>query len=169
MVVAGIDPGKSGAIVFINTDSNSVVDWLPMPLCPEKAEIATERLIEAIKQHKPKIIYIEKVHAIFGSSARSTFEFGRAYQAAIDSCRAASIAYSMVAPKEWQKRAYLNSNVEIIKKKNGKTNDTKAMALAVFNKLYPNQRFLKSTRSRKDHDGAIDALLIARFGNATEL
>lgn len=110
---------------------------------------------------KIKVAYVEKVHAIYGSSASSTFTFGRNYQAALCGLEASDIPYRLVAPKDWQKTVLCKKN-KIFKNKNKV--DTKAMAREAAKVIFKDESFLKTPRSKTPHDGLVDAALIATYG-----
>ena len=83
-----------------------------------------------------------------------------------DALAANSIQYVDIAAKTWQN--YSRTNEDIVFKneltKTGKKKiDTKKTALNVAGRLFPNESFLATKRSRVKHDGIIDATLIAYY------
>jgi hypothetical protein len=66
----------------------------------------------------------------------------------------------LVQPKKWQ--ADIWANVDKIYK-TGKKIDTKKTSLMAAKRLFPNESFLATSRSRVPHDGIVDAALIAQY------
>jgi len=82
-------------------------------------------------------------------------------------CIALSIPYMKVPPKTWQKELFIG--IPEISKSNNKTKsgesrDTKAMALMAAKQLYPTVDIPIAVGTKKEHDGAVDALLICDYG-----
>jgi len=154
----GIDIGKSGAIVTINSKLE-IVEKNTIPLIKGTTEIDITTLNSIIKDSKSNNFYIERVHSIFGSSAKSNFSFGTTNGLIIGLVHANKKSYTLVNPKDWQKVAW--EGVAAVRK--GKKVDTKATSSIACARLFPNESFRKQ-RSEKDHDGLVDAVLISYYG-----
>lgn len=174
----GIDPGKHGGSVLINI--NDYNDQVHIPTKVKDGRVDVMYTVNALEPYKDyiQVAFIEDVHAIFGSSASATFEFGHAAGAlygAVQALLGASIPVGYIQPKMWQKVAW--SGLEPIKGdpvkdsktgkqkilKNGKLQwktDTKATSSAAAHILFPNVSFIPP-RCRNEHDGLVDAALIA--------
>jgi hypothetical protein len=161
MLVIGVDTGRHGAFVALNgqgrivhkavfTEGKNGIDF--------HAYIAGLRSIAT----PDTIAYVEEVHAIFNSSAGSTFKFGRNFQLALDGLMAAGITLKLITPKAWQKELFAGLT-PIYKPKTDKLH-TKAMAAKVALKHHELKHLLNTTRSKKPHEGLVDAALIARYG-----
>ena len=136
-------------------------------------EIDMVKLIDMLKAVAPlvKLCVMEDVHSIFGSSAGSNFQFGRVTGIMETALIAAGIIPYKVQPKAWQKIAWEGTEVVKLptgrKNKAGKPlfkNDTKATSLNAATRLFPNESFLATSRSKIPHDGWVDAALIAYYG-----
>lgn len=160
MVVLGVDPGQNGAYVSLTQDGK--IHQKGTFSLTKGGDIDFKGYIEAIRalDPKPTVAYLEEVHAIYRSSAASTFSFGRSYQLAIDGLVANDIEIKYVPPKAWQKEVVTSP----IKHKWGGQKDIKAMALASAQEHFVGEGFLKTPRSRVPHDGLVDASLIALYG-----
>jgi len=169
--IIGIDPGKNGAIALLSNDG-SILETFVMPSIAN--ELDTNELNNIIKSRDAESIecvYIEKVHALFGSSASSTFTFGRVCGIIEGVVVANGLKYIMVEPKVWQKELFQGIPE---KRKPSKINkkgieikgrlDTKAMAEIACSRLFPNEKFTASEKSKKYHDGKGDAVLIGEYG-----
>lgn len=98
MILSGIDPGKKGALSFINT-STRYVAVEDMPLKDDKVDGV--EIFNILNYHHPEKVAIEKVTgSSFGKNRKmggvSMFNFGASFEAA----RLASTFYSNVPPKE---------------------------------------------------------------------
>tara|TARA_B110001454_G_C12467905_1_gene329091 strand:+ start:62 stop:514 length:453 start_codon:yes stop_codon:yes gene_type:complete len=122
----GIDPGKNGGISICWADGS--IDAYRFP---KKQELLVN-IIEKIKKHCRvencnSVWVIEDVHALFGSSAKATFSFGRNlgyWEGVLSSKR---IKWKKVSPKIWQ------SNYTLSKDKKDRKNELKAIAQGLVN------------------------------------
>lgn len=176
MNIIGIDPGKKGAIAFLHSDSRKHTHI--MPLIANEFDIRQFTVLLGggyIADRSQYHFYIEKVHAIFGSAAGATFNFGHICGAIEGVVSTLGFAYTLVQPKTWQKVMYQGipeirkASIKITKGKRagtlmkGKLN-TKAMSLLAAKRLFPNVNLFASDKSKMPHDGIVDALLIAEYG-----
>ena len=173
MNVIGVDPGKKGAIVVLN-ERGEFVEADVMPLVGGM-ELDVNALRDILEANMPCHVFIEDVHAIYGSAAGATFTFGgicEAIRATVVCCR---IPYTKVQPKAWQKIIYqgipeIRKPSKIIKKgkRAGQTIkgalNTKAMSEVAAKRLFPNEDLRASERCSVSHDGIVDAMLIAEYG-----
>lgn len=91
---------------------------------------------------------------------------GMGLQLIYDALSCSSINYIDFASKTWQNYSRTNEDIVFRKEltKTGKLKiDTKATAINVANRLYPNVSFNSTKKSSKPHDGIVDALLIAYY------
>lgn len=179
--ILGSDPGKHGAIVLINVDDLS--DQIHIPTKVKDGRIDTLHWYNTILPYKDSIIAAvkEEIHAIFGSSASSTFEFGASdgmLDAFLQLLSNTKFPVYKVQPKNWQSCAWKKvdkvNGDPIMDKETGlqkedkdgnprfKT-DTKATSAKAAHKLFPGVSFVPK-RCRNEHDGVIDAALIAYYG-----
>lgn len=182
--VLGADPGKHGGIVLI--DINNHLNQLHFPTKVKDGRVDIETMFKTIYPFKDslKCAVKEEIHAIFGSSASSTFEFGaadgalEAFLKILSNSSENKFPVYTVQPKAWQSVAW--KGVELVKgdpimdkgtKKQKVTKkgelrfktDTKATSMAAAHALFPGVSFIPP-RCRNEHDGLIDAALIAYWG-----
>lgn len=179
--VIGADPGKHGAIVFLNVDDFSDQIHVPTKVSSATGEIDYVGLYNSLMTFDKGTIIgaaVEQVHAIYGSAAGSTFSFGEAY----GSLRATMLiagdvmhfpVYS-VPPKMWQKVAWhgvdkvqypalSKGKVRVTSKGNiVMETDTKATSSKAAQHLFPAVSFVPP-RCKNEHDGLVDAALIAYY------
>lgn len=159
MIRIGIDPGKQG---FICSMTDSSISYYQIPLIGKEVDLdELDNIIDFITlTHDDVHCVIEDVHAIFGSSAKATFNFGWIVGVLEALLVAHGIPYTKVQPKEWQKEMWQGISKQ--KKANGRT-DTKAMSLLAAKRLFPDEDLTATARSTKEHDGKIDSLLMAEY------
>ncbi len=165
--IAGIDIGKDGAIVVIDGKGNLIRKTVTPKIGNELDYVEFSKFMEGVD-----MCVIEEVHAIFGSSAKATFSFGQVFAAPQAICAAMKIPYSLVQPKIWQREMFEGIPAMFRPKKPKQkkpTRDTKGMALLASSRLFPNLDLTPTERSKKPHDGIVDALLIAEYGRRHRL
>lgn len=154
----GIDVGKDGGIViFSNRD---IVLKMTMPCIGNQIDLCCIRSVFLDYVENDIHAVIEDVHALFGASAKATFNFGWSLGVLEGLLAGMGISYTKIAPKVWQKEMW-QGVVPIYK--SGKTIDTKATSLLSAKRLFPKEDLRKSERSVKPHDGIVDALLMAEY------
>lgn len=162
-VFIGIDIGKGGAITIIKDDGS--IDSYVTPTLPD-GDIDVRgfyAILSAIPEKYVKMVVVEKVHAIFGSSAGATFEFGRSAGIVEGLICVSGLPYTMVPPKEWQKEMW--AGVTKVTRSGKKSVDTKATSLVAVKRLFPDANLFDKSkpRSQKIHDGVVDSLLMAEY------
>ena len=147
MITIGIDPGKSGGIVFINRDK-----IIEMYKCPQTIEEMAE-LLEPYRMTWESTIpitaYIEQVHAFPSDGRSSVFKFGTNYGIWQGLLGANKIETKFIAPQVWMK------SLELPKDKVSRKKELKTIAQKVVDKQKLNKRVTLHTA---------DAVLIGMFG-----
>lgn len=164
----GIDIGKNGAIVVIGPTGVVSTSIMPMIGKGKGSEIDKKALRDFFWSYADEktVVVIEDVHSIFGVSAGSNFQFGRALGIIEGLVEVLQLPYYKVSPKTWQGTCF--EGVPVIEKPGTKAKgrnsyDTKAMALIAAQRLYPKLDLRKSQKAEKPHDGIVDALLMAHY------
>lgn len=166
-IYVGIDVGKDGGLAFLY--ENGQLDVHKVPTIADQISIVDlHQIIEEyiIDSDGNLICAVEDVHSIFGASAKSNFQFGRALGILEGIVSTRRLQWIKVSPKDWQKVAW--QGIPLIRKpseKPGKDGpvDTKATSLLASKRLFPNETFIPTSRSKKPHDGLVDAALIAYY------
>lgn len=153
----GIDPGKSGFITCLSGNSFS---HYAMPKIGDEVDVAElNRIISTFP--KDSFAVIEDVHAIFGSSAKATFEFGKIVGILEALLVANSVPFTKVAPKTWQKTMLQGIPIQ---KKAGKTsNNVKLMSEMACKRLFPDLDLRRTDRCTKPDDNKVDSILICAY------
>jgi len=155
----GIDTGKHGGIVALNSNNFIIGKWV-MPL-DIGGEIDLKALDVIFKGFRPSV-YGETIVTIEdpGKHAKSSqaiggmrYGFGIVKQA----CVSNGISFHTTSSRVWQSYYWTNRDDNLT---------TKDKAYIVAHDLWQNESFLHpgKPRSRKAHDGLVDAALIALYG-----
>ena len=160
----GIDPGGSGFFVLIDVDSRRIVSSKAIAFSPDKQLLVSEIenwLVGVLEVNEAKITRccLEEVHAIFGASAKSTFQFGRTFGSLETFLALHGISFRPIQPKKWQKKMWEGVKPII---RGGKVS-TKEMSLAAAMKLFPGETFLRTPRCKTPDDNMVDAALLAYY------
>jgi crossover junction endodeoxyribonuclease RuvC len=146
----GIDPGVSGAIAILDSESVTTFDMPTMTSGKKQMVNAAElaKLLESYRRQREGgvCIYLEQVSAMPGQGVSSMFNFGVSFGIVQGITGALQIPMILVTPQSWKKRAGL------LKK-------DKDAARTLAQQLYP-----AAPLGRKKDIGRADAILIARFG-----
>lgn len=159
MIHVGIDVGKSSFICAIGQTGEYY--FVQIPMINDEIDINGLSYVIRNLSYDKSFAVIEDVHAIFGSSAKATFEFGRVAGILEALLVANSIPYAKVKPKEWQKEMW--QGVPILKKEGKTSNDTKAISLMAAQRLFPDVDLRKSDRAKIPDHNKVDALLLCEY------
>tara|TARA_Y100000296_G_C5180060_1_gene263680 strand:- start:15319 stop:15828 length:510 start_codon:yes stop_codon:yes gene_type:complete len=163
----GIDFGSKGGLTLL--EGNQIIMKTAMPYKDGKTDIpkllsfCTDIMSEVDLSNLK--IYGEKLHAIFGSSAKATFSFGKVYGETIGVIESVLGEIELVRAVDWQKEIFKAYEIKEVKKNNSNRRDTKTMALHAALTVWPNEDWRASSRHRIVHDGIIDSALIALYGS----
>lgn len=175
----GIDPGSIGfiSVLFPNGEKEFYsID--------ENDDLALGRIFKDIKKRSWEVVAcMEQVHAIFGASAGSTFNFGEIFGVLKGLLIANEIPYHLVAPKDWQKDIWIHQDeIYVVKsrtmtdkdtgvkyQKNYKAVDPKPTSINAARRLFPNIDLRKNERCKKIDDNKVDSLLMAEYARRKNL
>ncbi len=155
-VIVGIDNGISGGLCALSAFDGAVLGYRAMPTkqVADKSEVDIPELLEWLEPYrKDMVVCIEEPlkHAKSSQAMRSmSISFGLI----VGACEAKQFSIHRVQVKEWQ---------DVMLGKKLAKGMTKVAALAAANKLWPQQKWIATNKSRVPHDGMIDAALIAHY------
>jgi crossover junction endodeoxyribonuclease RuvC len=161
MIVSGLDPGKSGALVTLFEDGSTLVNRVPLmegKLRPGKksaAKIPDERQWSRDWRNQllfstPDVFVVEAVHGWKGQSAGASFSFGRSMGFAMATILYVDVPIHPAPPSVWKQRLGISQD--------------KADAIAEALRLVPS---LAPHLTRKMDDGVAEAGLLAYYGLMT--
>ena len=158
----GIDPGLQGGIAIIYPGKIET-SAMPTILQGKKNSYHHSRLRAFFSRFNdagyPPILHIknyavlEEQHSFPQQGVVSTcslcYGFGVLKQCLVDF----AIPHEVILAKDWQKEFGIS----------GRKGNTKAQALQICQSLFPDLNLLATERSKKPHEGIVDAMLIAEF------
>src|SRR5215472_10243758 len=109
MIIAGIDPGLSGALAFLDAASSMVLDIVDMPTLAlsrggkKKRELDAHALARLIGAQPIGHAFVEQVGAMPGQGVSSVFAFGKAYGVGIGALAALGVPYTLTPPAVWKR------------------------------------------------------------------
>lgn len=156
-VIVGIDPGSKGFACVLRNGKD--YEWIPLNDLEHIMRIFEEVALGN------GIIAIEEVHALLGSSAKSTFQFGYNVGMIHGLMKSVHVPYVMVPPKKWQKALWCHSDID---KVGGKVN-TKRTSLNCASRLFPNVDFRRTDKCKIIDDNKVDATLICEYARRSNL
>ena len=159
MLIIGIDPGISGAILFF--ENGEIKDVIDMPNMAEgkknKKQINGPQLFNELDkriqniQKKNISVVVERVSAMPGQGVTSMFNFGQSFGVIKGICSAMQLPIYFISPSKWKK--YFN----LIK-----TSKDASRAKAI--EIFP---YISTKLQRKKDSNKAEAILIASFFNNT--
>lgn len=168
----GIDPGIKGYVSIIDNNGRFIESF---PLFtdlnnPEMSELSKNLFILTKYEDRCHVI-IENVHALFGSSAKGTFNFGFVCGAIEGIISTLGLPYTKINPKVWQKMMFKGEGSLFKLSTTGKTHvlDTKKMSFNVCHKVFPTVDLRRSSRAKKEDDNKADSLMMAEYGRRMNL
>lgn len=150
MIYLGIDPGKKGAIAAIETNLDGDIEYIDA--MPFVNEIDYMHFLEDRLAFRKAVSFrccLEKVGPHPGEGVKSSFSFGENFGFIRGLLVACKIPYQLVLPQKWKREFSLGSD--------------KNESIEVCRRLFPDIDLRASERSRKDHDGMAEALLMAEY------
>jgi crossover junction endodeoxyribonuclease RuvC len=155
MNVLGIDPGQSGGLVLLGPSGN-ILDKKVMPVDGtgdlDKQTFA-DILVEWWLWNKFHV-YLERI-VPFALTAKSALTFGRQLGMIEQFLWEHSYPVTFVEAPKWTKEIHQGIDANL---------KPKIRSSIAVERLFPGVRLLGSDKSKKNHDGLVDALLIAEYG-----
>lgn len=144
--ILAIDPGKSGALAFLNGVAEVIAVYdMPVIGSGKGAEVSGAQLADLIRLHRPRHAIIEQVGAMPGQGVSSMFRFGESYGVAKGVVAGCGVSFSLVTPAKWMREMSLS----------GKDKETHRQEAI---RLFPSNCDI--LKRKKDH-GRAEAILLA--------
>ena len=164
MNILGIDPGLNGGLVLLDKDG-AIAFKSVMPTIKLKSGKKTKNILDLpalfsmLSSLDVSTCYYEKVSSMPGQGVSSTFSFGYSFGAIEMALVACKIPYVLVPPQTWCKEMHQGLSKDM---------DAKDRSLLIFKRMYPGVDLRATERCTTQHDGLIDALLLAAYGRKQE-
>lgn len=168
--VCGIDPGLTGAFVFI--ENGSIVNIVDMPTVKivvgkrKRSVVDSEQITNIFKKYffSDTIVYIEKAHAMPGQGVVSMFTNGETFGKLTQACFDFGLVPHIIRATDWKKEFKLQSGKKV--EKSEKKIKTFELAVEVFKdeSLFCRKYKRNQEEKIKILDGRSDAAMIAYYG-----
>lgn len=147
-VYAGIDPGLSGAIGFLDAEARfvAVVDMPVLPTTTSRKCIDAEALAGILRQYAPCFSLIERVGPRPGEGAVGAFGFGHTFGGIMAVLATLRLPHDLVQPATWKRRAGIPAGA------------AKGCSVATCKRLLPDAA---DHLTRVKDDGRAEALLLS--------
>lgn len=103
MIVLGIDPGVSGALVFNDAGTLTVHDMPTVEVRGKRVIDASALILKLRLVRQPSMVVLEHVQGVQGSGATSAFSFGRGFGVIEGVVAALGYPMTLVRPQTWTK------------------------------------------------------------------
>lgn len=150
-LILGIDPGKTGALAWLNQKTGELNHIEDMPRLDGAALGATLR--DLLVEHPAVVAWVEKIGYMPGQQGRATFS--QHYGTILGALGAWDIPVRHVAASKWKRAAGLT------KRKGETRTQTKTRSRQAAIELFPSW---SNSFSRAKDDGRAEAALIALHG-----
>lgn len=190
-VYIAIDPGLKGALVALKGREVIFQTHMPMTAWGFDTKKLCAIIQKIMKENDDVSVVTERLHAIFGAMASSTFKLGMAYQNVLSATQLTGCRLIEVKPTEWTKEIWTNLNPiykEVSKKKKAEKEekaklaeaqgkkprkdapkfDSKKMSLQAIQKYFPSADYYYGPDGGV-LDGKVDATLIAEYARRKNL
>lgn len=148
MKIVGIDPGKSGALACIDSDTLECLGVLLMPYHGKDLDVLSIReFLEPCSA-----VVLERQHAMPAQGRSSIFTLGTSFGALRATIVLAGKKYATPLPSMWTRKAL-----------EGVPGEGKARNVTAAKRLFPDLDLTPGRRT-KPHDGIADAALLAYYG-----
>jgi Holliday junction resolvasome RuvABC endonuclease subunit len=153
--VLGVDPGVHGALVVLDTDTDTLAAVEDMPIVSVKRTsargqsnlISESHLAGLVSVLSPDVAWIERVHAMPKQGVTSSFNFGLGFGLVLGVLAASKVPFFLVSPTEWKREFRLGPD--------------KQQARILASRRFPHSAM---AFARVRDDGRAEAALLAVFG-----
>lgn len=168
----GIDVGMRGYVSIIDEDGKFIESFPLMKDVKNIDVVEISNTLFNLSDYEDNChVIIENIHAIFGSSAKGTFNFGFVAGLIEGIIATIGLPYTKINPKIWQKEMFRGINIITKPSTTGKTQvvDTKKMSFTASHRIFPTVDLRRTERCKNEDDNFADSLLIAEYGRRKNL
>lgn len=170
-LVAGVDPGASGAVAVYDTATRSVVSVEDMPFWYQAVgkkqrkridPLALAELFEGLQVLGVDLVVMEAVGGRPRQGASAAFAFGYGVGLIYSCCMYNKLMIETVPPGKWKK--FLNVPGKAGGKDNAAKKEAHGSIINRANELFPHSRHLFSTQRGAYRMDRAEAAMLAKFG-----
>jgi crossover junction endodeoxyribonuclease RuvC len=114
-IVAGIDPGLSGAVAVVNSNADCFTARMPVMGKPPIVDGAA--LVGWLADYDVTIAVVEQAQAFPEQGVSSVFRYGMVFGQVIGVLQAALIPYRLVTPRRWKRDLNLTRDKEVSRRR----------------------------------------------------
>lgn len=151
----GIDPGKTGGLVCLGGDGE--LKWAHV--MPEDPRGVSSLILHTGSSMRLIHVILEKAQAMPKNGAVSMFNYGLGFGIIQGIILAHGVRHTLVRPGAWAKVMHQGTTGD----------DAKKRSLEAARRLCPSVTTPPTPRSKKAHEGLVDAYLIAEWGRRQRL
>lgn len=154
--ICGVDPGKHGGIVLVDSNDYTRVWKFVTPIIKigkSKTEYDIVQICHIFRNLKPKFVVLEKAQVTPKAGKMSCFGMGASFYMYQGILTALKIPFIVVAARDWQHELF----------KGLEQRNTKQASYLAASRL-SGLDFRPTQRSKKPHDGLTDAYCMAIYG-----
>ncbi len=156
MMIVGVDPGLTGAIAILSNvefpDARSALTYTTMQV---NDFYKTMSYVQSLGDMH---VYIEKAQSFPKGGVAGMFSYGRHFGELLGVLVGLNIPHTLVHPALWTRSMHVGA----------KAGNPKKRSLEVCRRLFAEAN-LNVGKSKKPHEGIVDALLIAEWGRRQQL
>lgn len=163
----GIDPGVKGCISIVDETGKFIESFFLLKNAKNVDAVEISNTLLNLSKYEDNChVIIENIHAIFGSSAKGTFNFGFIAGLIEGVIATIGLPYTKVNPKIWQKEMFRGVNVITKPSTTDKTQviDTKKMSFLASHRIFPTVDLRRTNKCKNEDDNFSDSLLMAEYG-----
>jgi hypothetical protein len=154
-MIVGVDPGLKGSFFAIRDNGGLIADVMPVVASAIDPGGIVRILTRYTKMGENVFCVCEKPQSMPQNKASAMLNYGQGFGYIVGALASLGIPYSLVPPKVWQKVMHEGVDCDL---------DPKQKSLVAALRLFPSFDFKLSGQFKKDHDGVVDAALIALYG-----
>lgn len=150
-IILGVDPGKTGALSFLDIDRHQLfiadMPVIPVGKSEKRTEVSSHKIFDLLDRYEPSHAFIEDVWSLPTDGHVGAFSFGDAYGTVKGVLGAYGLDFNRVLPNLWKK------NLKVPADKN----EARQRAM----ELFPDSEDLFQ---RVRDDGRAESSMISLFG-----
>jgi hypothetical protein len=152
--ILGIDPGILGGLVLLSNDKKILLKTTMPTLDRAIDRAAVMEFMTECKSFGQLHVYLERAVS-YGMLPASAFSYGRNF-AVLEICISdCALPVTYIEPHKWTKLVCEGIDMDL---------RPKIRSLIAQGRLFPGAELRISEQGKKQHDGLVDALLIAEYG-----
>lgn len=160
----GIDPGKEGFMVVINS-RGELIEAINIPQIGK--EYDKKGILDFLTKYNYRYVTLENPGIIHGASKTSVASLQKCVSLIEGILFSTGISHSLPQPKSWQSIMWSDTKKQYKTNAGKKSVDTKATSLLAASNLFPTVDFKvtkKGSKSVNHNDNFVDGILLAEYG-----